>query len=271
IGYFSNRTIANLDSRKESITLEHIITMTSGIEWFGDSTSIMKQQSDWVQYILDRPMVHAPGEVWNYNSGPHLFSAILNMTTGVSSKTYADTYLFQPLGIDHYDWMVDPQGLVYGAGELSMRLRDIAKIGLLHLNNGTWDGEQIVPAEWVVNSSKVQSTGVSSGQMSGDYGYLWWIRPMYNARFGFGRDGQYLWVLPDYDTVVVFTSEWMTSYDYLITQYILPALGDFSQMVNTTTSETTTLTEQPFDASLAIGIGVSLAIVIVLVVFMKKR
>jgi len=167
--------------------------------------------------------------------------------------------------------MVDPQGLVYGAGELSMRLRDIAKIGLLHLNNGTWDGEQIVPAEWVVNSSKVQSTGVSSGQMSGDYGYLWWIRPMYNARFGFGRDGQYLWVLPDYDTVVVFTSEWMISYDYLITQYILPALGDFSQMVNTTTSETTTLTEQPFDVSLAIGIGVSLAIVIVLVVFMKKR
>jgi len=112
IGYFSNRTIANLDSRKESITLEHILTMTSGIEWFGDSTSIMKQQSDWVQYILDRPMAHAPGEVWNYNSGPHLFSAILNMTTGVSSKTYADTYLFQPLGIDHYDWMVDPQGLV---------------------------------------------------------------------------------------------------------------------------------------------------------------
>ena len=278
VSFFPDRTIANLTSGKEAITLKHLLSMTSGLEWvYGVDWPLIESQSDWIQFTLDKPMVHTPGETWNWNDGtPHLLSAILNSTTGMSPAEFAEIHLFQPLGINNYRWDIDAQGLEIGSWGLNLTASDMAKIGFLYLNNGTWDTEQIVSADWVKNSTQAYSSGISHGTLLNiqHYGYYWWVKPSYNAYCAAGHDGQFIWVLPDYNLVFVHTSGNIRPYDYLITEYILPSLGIFD--FTTTTSDTTTATGtgvlDPLIMPIIVGVGVSIAaITIVLVWFMKKR
>ena len=278
VSFFPDRTIANLDSRKEAITLKHLLSMTSGLEWvYGVDWPLIEYESDWIQFTLDKPMVHTPGETWNWNDGtPHLLSAILNSTTGMAPSEFAETHLFQPLGINNFRWDIDPHGLEIGSWGLNLTASDMAKIGFLYLNNGTWDTEQIVSADWVKNSTQAYSSGISHGTQITiqHYGYNWWVKPSYNAYCAAGHDGQFIWVLPDYNLVFVHTSGNIRPYDYLITEYILPSLGIFD--FTTTTSDTTTATGtgvlDPLIMPIIVGVGVSIAaITIVLVWFMKKR
>ena len=263
VSFFPNRTIANLDSQKESITLRHLLTMKSGLQWseYPDN-GVMRQSTDCVQYVLDRPMAHTPGETWNYNSGAvHILSAILNNTIGMTPSAFAEIHLFQPLGIDEYEWMVDPQGLDYGGWGLSLTLQDMAKIGFLFLNNGTWDGEQIVSAAWVENSTTVYSTGYETAGFDGDYGYLWWLKPSYPAYCAFGLDGQFIWVLPDLNVIFVTKSSIMPSIDYIITEYILPSVIGIP---------TPTTTPLPWDL-IMIGGGVAVIVIMLAIVVLRRR
>jgi CubicO group peptidase (beta-lactamase class C family) len=216
IDLLPNRTIANLDERKQAITLEHLLTMTSGLEWdewtepYQSSLNSLNQvwsAPDSVQHVLDLPMEYDPGEVWVYNSGgSHLLGAIVAEATGTSLFAYAIDKLFTPLGISSSNifWPWDSHGRSWGHGGVEMVPRDMAKFGYLYLNNGTWDGEQIVPEEWVQLSSATQFT---FNDFSG-YGYQWWTYPteivdIYSAE---GYQGQYIIVIPSLDMVVVFTS-----------------------------------------------------------------
>ena len=273
VSFFPNRTIANLDSRKESITLKHLLSMTSGLDWDESVQDQMKLESDWIQYTLDRPMAHTPSETWSYcGGGVHLLSSILNSTTGVSPLEFAETYLFHPLGISNYSWEIDAQGLEYGGGGLHLKPRDMVKIGFLCLNNGTWDAEQIISANWVANSTQAYSSECDGGQFSGQYGYLWWIKSSYKAYCAFGLNGQFIWVLPEYSLVIVMTANWYNPYEYLITDYILPSLGVFDY--TTISSDTTTTTDadiiDPLILPVIIGSGIAFAVVLVLV-FMKRK
>ena len=106
LDFFSDRTVANSDPRKEAMTLEHLLTMTSGLDWRrswlrdSDSTAQMEQCQEWVQFVLDRPMAEEPGAVLKYNNGgSHLLSAIVQETIGMSTLTFAQTHLFEPIGI----------------------------------------------------------------------------------------------------------------------------------------------------------------------------
>ena len=115
---FADRSIANLDDRKKAITLQHLLDMTSGIDWkeplTGRPESVfdMERSPDWVKFILDRPMAAAPGETFNYDSGnPHLLSAVLSKVTGKSASDYAKARLFGPLGISTWNWRQDPQDI----------------------------------------------------------------------------------------------------------------------------------------------------------------
>ena len=211
-----NRTIANLDERKQAITLEHLLTMTSGLEWDEwtepynsplNSHYKMWFASDNVQYILDLPMQYDPGEKWVYCSGAtNLIGAIITEATGTSLFDYAVEKLFTPLGVSPADvfWPTDNQGLYWASGGVEMLPRDMAKFGYLYLNNGTWDGEQIVPEEWVQQSeATLRPFDILTG-----YSYQWWtytndIANAYTAR---GYQGQYIFVVPSLDMVVVFTS-----------------------------------------------------------------
>jgi len=234
VDFFPNRTIANLDSRKQNITLEHLLSMTSGLPWdewtypYGDSRNdVTRIWSSWdaVQFVLDRPMVGEPGTEWVYNSGgSHLLSAIINETTDTGTLAFAEEHLFNPLGISSVFWATDNQLIPWGFAYLQLRPLDMAKFGYLYLNNGTWDGQQIVPSEWVAKSTE----SLALGWGGWGYGYQWWIHPtarIYEAR---GYMGQYIIVVPDYDMVVVFTASILAgpNPEELLYDFILPAVAD---------------------------------------------
>ncbi len=242
IDLLPNRVIDNLDEWKQAITLEHLLTMTSGLPWDESEYSYsnpendwneMTGSSDWVQFVLDRPMDYAPGTRWVYNTGgSHLLSAIITEATGISTTDYAESQLFTPLGITDFLWLEDPQGIANGGSSLYLRPRDLAKIGYLYLENGTWDGQQIVPASWV-RSSTYPHTELDSET---SYGYQWWLHPPWDCYGCKGYLSQYVYVFPALDMVVVFTARTNSVEDHkLLEDYILPAVG----IISTTPSDIT--------------------------------
>ncbi|HSJ57178.1 MAG TPA: serine hydrolase, partial [Anaerolineae bacterium] len=221
---------ADGDARKAAVTVENLLTMEAGLDWpegvYGASDPLMEmvRSGRWVEFVADRSMVAEPGAVWQYNTGAsHLLSAILQETTHISAAAFAYRYLFGPLGIDEVTWSTDPQGVTIGGFGLQMTAPDMAKLGYLYLHDGEWDGQQVVPAEWVA-ASTTSHAGVEPGL---EYGYQWWVTAEgFQAR---GLYGQQIWVLPDLDMVVVFLSDVRDegiAPEYLMRQFVLPATKD---------------------------------------------
>jgi CubicO group peptidase (beta-lactamase class C family) len=161
LSFFPERTIANREARKERVTVRHLISNTAGMECIhhpDEPTSrAMHASPDWIQFTLDLPMVAEPGTTFAYCSpGMHLLSAILQQATGMTTLEFARANLFEPLGILDVQWPPDPQGVTNGHGELYLQPRDMAKLGLLWLHDGEWDGKQIVAREWVRAATQSQ-------------------------------------------------------------------------------------------------------------------
>jgi CubicO group peptidase (beta-lactamase class C family) len=171
-------------------------------------------------------MQYEPGTVWYYNGGcSHLLSAILTSTTGNSTLNFAFEHLFTPLGITDVIWPRDPQRIYYGGQDIWLNSHDMAKIGYLFLNNGTWDGEQIISKEWIINSTQ---TSFVFNEDEG-YGYQWWTYPgEFSGYFAYGYNEQKIIILPKEDLVVIFTAELENSWvePHLLRTYILPSIGD---------------------------------------------
>ena len=225
LGFFPEMTAANLDANKQAMTLEDLLTMQTGFDFISQPEDtlweMMLTTDDWVQFTLNLPMLEAPGTSFAYCSpGSHLLSAIIQQTTGMSALDFANEYLFSPLGISDVAWPSDPQGITHGWSDLHMSPHDMAKIGYLYLNNGSWDGQQIVPVEWVTTATEVHA---ECGNNSG-YGYQWWILPEHYSAIGHG--GQYIKVSPDSNLVVVLTGGGgITSIvDEVLFSYVFPAV-----------------------------------------------
>ncbi len=221
------------DTRKQDITLEHLLTHTSGLEWdeWDEPVSTwwnFRSSANWVDFILGRELVSEPGSAFAYSTGgTHLLAAALENATGKSLADYGQEKLFGPLGMESVSWGSDPQGITDGGNGLVMNARDAAKLGQLYLDGGMWQGEQIVPTEWVEESTTVKNNGEGDG--TGSYGYQWWIRSFgaqgYRCYYAFGAFGQYILAVPDLDLVVVITSfSPQDSYAprRFFTEYILP-------------------------------------------------
>jgi CubicO group peptidase (beta-lactamase class C family) len=205
LSFFSDRTITNLDDLKKSITVRNLVSNMNGFEsgcLIGDEPTLnkMRATSDWVQAALDRKVVREPGTAFCYDSpGMHLLSAILQEATGMTELDFARQNLFKPLGIQDVYWESDPQGYTHGWGDLYLKPLDAAKIGYLWLNQGVWDGEQIVSASWVADSVKAHSNAGTD-----DYGYGWWVSD--DNYYAFGRGGQNVRVFPAYNAIIVTTA-----------------------------------------------------------------
>jgi CubicO group peptidase (beta-lactamase class C family) len=209
LSLFPERNVGNRDQRKDRMTIEHLLTMTSGLDCHFDHAEItlrqMDQSKDWVQFMLDLPMAADPGSKFEYCSGGmHLLSGIISQTTGSSALEFARRELFQPLGIEEVIWPSDPQGVSRGWGDLHLRPRDMAKIGYLWVNQGRWEGRQIVPTEWMQAATQAHS---HPNFGSGEYGYGFWVYPKrkppeYEA---LGRGGQRINVTAAKNIIVVFT------------------------------------------------------------------
>ena len=258
VSYFPDRVIANLDERKQSITVRNLTGMVNGmrsgcIARDEDTLDAMRSQRDWVQAALDREMMDDPGKYFCYDSpGMHLLSAILQETTGMTELDFARQYLFEPLGIHDVYWENDPQGYSHGWGDLHLKPRDAAKIGYLWLNHGVWDGRQIVPADWVTDSVQVH---VKTGQ-SDDYGDGWWVSD--NSYSAMGRGGQNIKVYPALKMIVVTTGggfDYSTLDPILETAFIdpenpLPANPDGMAQLDETLAEIQKGQASPAAASL---------------------
>ncbi len=223
LSYFPDRTIANLDTRKEHITVRHLAGMVNGYQsgCMGEdeqTIDAMRSQAGWVQAALDRPMVREPGTRFCYDSpGMHLLSAILQQATGMTALDFARQYLFEPLGIRQAVWRHDPQGYNHGWGDLYLTPGDAAKIGYLWLNHGVWDGRPIVSAGWVEDSVKAQTEAGSD-----DYGYGWWVGA--DSYYASGRGGQMISINLPLNAVVVTTGLGLEYDD--VARVLLSALTD---------------------------------------------
>jgi CubicO group peptidase (beta-lactamase class C family) len=209
LSFFADRRVANRNPWKEQITIEHLLTMTSGLDCRIEppneiTLNEMTQSRDWIQFMLNLPMADEPGSRFVYCSGGmHLLSGIVSRATGLSELEFARTQLFEPLGIRQVIWPSDSDGVTHGWGDLYMQPRDMAKIGYLWLNQGRWGDRQIVPSEWIGESTKVHSRPAQGR----GYGYGIWIYPDRNPPVygGLGRGGQRISILPNKNLVAVFT------------------------------------------------------------------
>jgi CubicO group peptidase (beta-lactamase class C family) len=235
LDFFPDRTVANVDARKRAITLEHVLTMSSGLDWptrgpQEDLYAQYSQSKDLVQFVLDRPMAYEPGTHFAYNSGgTHLLAAIVQKTTGMTAQDFAWRNLFAPMGISDFHWLSDRNGINWGEGGLALIPRDLAKFGYLYLNNGVWEGQSVVPEAWVKASTAPHiETGDQGYGLSRHYGYQWWVDAdgTYKAT---GSAGQRLFVIPKQAMVVAFVGG-ASSLDSdivpetLLTSFILPAV-----------------------------------------------
>jgi CubicO group peptidase (beta-lactamase class C family) len=216
------------------LTVRDVASMTTGQD--PDPTGIVARDSNWVRAFLATPIVHEPGSTFLYNTlGTYILSAIVTEVTGEKVIDYLTPRLFEPLGIADIDWEVDPQGRNTGGWGLRIRTEGMAKFGQLYLQNGMWNGAQILPASWVDEATTAHilqapelpdSVRKSSDWLQG-YGYQFW-RCRHNAFRADGAFGQFVIVMPDQDAVVVITSESADMQDEinLVWDYLLPAMQD---------------------------------------------
>jgi CubicO group peptidase (beta-lactamase class C family) len=233
VSFFPDRTIANLDERKQRITVAHLASMSSGLECTEENEQTQQEMmasEDWVQFTLDLPVAWEPGTQMVYcNPAIHMLSAILQRATGLTALEYARVNLFQPLGIWDAQWTADPQGYNRGWGDLFLHPRDAAKLGLLWLQGGRWGDWQIVSQEWVRAASERRMTE-AAGRPE-DYGYGWWVSDPEEEDIAFvqaaGIGTQLIKVFPDLDLVLVTTGGGFEMDQ--INPYLLAAVGDFEQ------------------------------------------
>lgn len=192
------------DSLKQTITLHNLLTMAGGLDWMEDAGPSPYDLNNWNKI----PMRDKPGKSFEYNTAmTHMMSAILTKATGVSTKEFADKWLFEPLDITNFQWTKSNDGIYHGGSDIFLTPRDMAKFGYLYLRNGQWNEKQIVPKEWIRESTikKVNIPADDSYAEGLNYGYWWWIKE--KGYMAWGAGGQYIIVEPDLDLVIVFTAD----------------------------------------------------------------
>lgn len=173
--YFPQYFTEGMDARKRTITLRHLLTMTSGLDLDenGPIMGMIFGTGDWIEATLARPMLTFPGTRYKYCTGlTHIMSGVLTEASGRGLLDLCKEYLFGPLDITDVQWRQGPKGYYFGGAELFMTPRDLARFGTLYLNRGRWNGKQVVPAEWVEESTSGHVEIPGSNQQ---YGYWWYV------------------------------------------------------------------------------------------------
>lgn len=197
---------------KAEWTLRNLLTMSMGLDWPGDESETLHGTGPaFFREVLSRGLTGVPGENWLYvNAEADLLAGVIRSATGEQADAYAERRLFDPLGIEEYDWSSgNTEGYPQLDGTLMLRPRDMARIGWMVLDGGEWNGRQVLPAAWIEEST-TRSMITGDPILSG-YGYLWWSGRMqlpeadtpFILANGWGT--QFILILPELDTVVVTT------------------------------------------------------------------
>lgn len=198
------------DPVKRRIRIEHLLTMTSGLDpdTPNDIDEIGDRGESWLEGPLAAPPISEPGSEFAYNNGAaHVLGICLSRAVGVPLAEFASERLFRPMGIDRFRWPADPDGNPLGYGHLELRPRDLLKLGELYLRQGQANGEQLLSADFVRSATMVQSAGGAPEGVG--YGYLWWVTEDegHSSFFAGGFGGQYATVVPELELVVVSTGD----------------------------------------------------------------
>ncbi len=235
--YFPEYSLANMSPTKNKITIQDLLTNQTGLDCDvsnpkseGDETK-MDYSEDWVKFTLDLPMIDTPGGKGMYCSGnPITLGRIIEKVTKEPLPKFADENLFAPLHINNYKWNFKPdKSNAENYCQLYVTPREMAKFGLLYLNNGSWNGKQVISANWVKESFEKHSIvqGVN-------YGYLWWLKYLdadgvrYYSAGAQGNGGQKIYIWQQQNMVTVITGgnyNTQSPSDELIKKYILPAFN----------------------------------------------
>jgi len=235
--------MADLDvGTKSGLTLRHLVTMSAGLQWDewsyslsdprNDLTQWFRSTGDLVRFVLERPMVADPGTSFTYNGGlTNVLGEAVRRASGRRLDAFSEAFLFGPLGITDFSWYLLRPDFVYASGDLSLRPRDLAKIGRLYLHSGLWSGTRLLSSEWVAASAPPVFVMQPWPGCAG-YSYGWWPRTEIYGSGAYaaeGWGGQALIVMPELGAVVVFTggSYWrspLLSPHQMMERYILPAI-----------------------------------------------
>jgi len=239
--------IFSKSSEKKAISLKHLLTMTSGIEWDDETYPYMDSRNDMnrlfssndpIRYILSKDLIEIPGDFFAYrNCNTNVLGEIIHKATGKRLDEFSDEYLFSKLGISDFEWQRLPKNIIFCSGDLRLRPRDMAKFGYLFLNQGKWKNQQIISQEWVNISTQKHidpNEYTTSFSWADGYGYQWWIWEdiygvEFNAYFASGWGGQWIIMCPEMNTVIVSTAgnyytEMKIPIENILTQYIIPAI-----------------------------------------------
>ncbi len=246
LDYFPEYVHEGMDPRKHDITIRHLLNMRMGIESESyDNYAVYAElfnSDNWIKKTIEYPLIYDPGERMRYNTFiTHLLSGVITRATGMSTHDFAFHHLFKPMGIDIDFWEQDPQGIYFGGNSMHITPREMAAFGYLYLNDGMLNGIQIVSREWIF-FSRSPSTDLSHpnewGSMKNyNYAYLWWLGQFnqYDCYMAIGYGGQFIFIFPVADLIVVSTAENNVSPEEtteqewaiheLLTRYILPSLS----------------------------------------------
>ncbi len=206
LDFFPEMRGGKIDPAMEEVRIRHLLTMTIGAPdplFPGPD----RKGVNWVDEFFKQKIACAPGECFLYNSGgPHLLAAILQRVTGKAPEDYLREKLFGPLGITDFTWLKDGAGVNYGNAWMELRPLDMLKFGMLFLNDGVWEGRQVVPRGWTAEATAlhVETVGLMNSAEDFGYGYNWWMNDFggYSAH---GAGGQYIFMVPEANIVAVFT------------------------------------------------------------------
>jgi CubicO group peptidase (beta-lactamase class C family) len=201
------------DVIKREITISDALTMRSGLKFDNDkhSKKLYSISSNSTRYVLSLARGSQPGTIVNYSDGdPHLISKAIEVKSGKSLAEFADENVFQKMGIDNWQWEAAKDGSNFGAFSLFLKPRDLGKIGQLLLNEGAWNNKQLIDSSFLKAAVSHQ---VNSNLNNQAYGYYLWLYPKWNAFAGIGHGGQFIFVAPDKNLVVVYTAWPYTGYD----------------------------------------------------------
>jgi CubicO group peptidase (beta-lactamase class C family) len=246
ISFFPDQLPDTVSPFLAEMTVKDLLTMSAGQS--PDPTSAITSSSkDWVASFLSIPVLIEPGSEFLYNSmATFMLSAIVQKVTGEKEIDYLKPRLFGPLDIRGMDWEVSPGGINTGGWGLRVKTEDMAKFGQLYLQKGSWNGKQIIPAEWIEEATTFkidQAPGApqevkdASDWMQG-YCYQFW-RCRHNAFRADGAYGQYIIVMPDQDAVVAITAESPDMQDEinLVWKFILPSMHEGALPENSEASD----------------------------------
>lgn len=240
--------ILNTEPEKSDITLEHLLTMTSGLEWDDETYSYFDPRNDMyrlfsnsnpIKYILLKPLIETPGTFFAYrNCNTNVLGEIVRKASEDRLDVFAEKYLFSKLGISDFEWQMLPNNAVFCSGDLRLRPRDMAKFGYLFLNGGLWEGKQIISQQWIdISTQKLidPNNYTTNFSWADGYGYQWWIWEdiygvNFSAYFASGWGGQWIIIAPQQNLVVVSTAgnyytDMRMPIERIIVDYIIPSIS----------------------------------------------